>query len=75
MASIPLALHYLDKDLFGLWALAAQINGYLILIDVGMNGSVSRFIADHKDEVNDAVAQHRWAGIRLACLHSVAGSA
>ena len=52
MASIPLALHYLDKDLFGLWALAAQINGYLILIDVGMNGAVSRFIADHKDEVN-----------------------
>lgn len=52
MASIPMALHYLDKEHFGLWALAAQINGYLILIDAGMNGAVSRFIADHKDEVN-----------------------
>ena len=52
MASIPLALHYLDKENFGLWALAAQINGYLILIDLGMNGAVSRFIADHKDDVN-----------------------
>ncbi len=52
MASIPLALHYLDKEHFGLWALAAQINGYLILIDLGMNGAVSRFIADHKDDVD-----------------------
>lgn len=52
MASIPLALHYLDKEHFGLWALAAQINGYLMLIDLGMNGAVSRFIADHKDDVN-----------------------
>jgi O-antigen/teichoic acid export membrane protein len=52
MASIPLALHYLDKEHFGLWALAAQINGYLMLIDAGMNGAVSRFIADHKDDVN-----------------------
>ena len=52
IASIPLALEYLDKEHFGLWALAAQINGYLILIDLGMNGAVSRFIADHKDDVN-----------------------
>lgn len=52
MTSIPLALHYLDKEQFGLWALAAQINGYLILMDIGMHGAVSRFIADHKDEVN-----------------------
>jgi O-antigen/teichoic acid export membrane protein len=52
MASIPLALHYLDKEQFGLWALAAQINGYLILLDLGMNGAVGRFIADHKDDVN-----------------------
>lgn len=52
MASIPLALHYLDKEHFGLWALAAQVNGYLNLIDLGMSGAVSRFIADHKDEVD-----------------------
>lgn len=52
LVSIPLALHYLDKDEFGLWALAAQINGYLMLIELGMNGAVSRFLADHKDNVN-----------------------
>jgi O-antigen/teichoic acid export membrane protein len=52
MASIPLALHYLDKENFGLWALALQINGYLGLIDLGMSGAVSRLVADHKDEVD-----------------------
>lgn len=52
MASIPLALHYLDKEHFGLWALAAQINGYLSLIDLGMSAAMSRYIADHKDNVN-----------------------
>lgn len=52
VASVPLALHYLDKEQFGLWALALQINGYLNLIDLGMSGAVSRHIADHKDDVN-----------------------
>lgn len=52
LTSIPLALHYLDKEQFGLWALAVQINGYLNLIDLGMSGAVSRFVADHKDDVD-----------------------
>jgi O-antigen/teichoic acid export membrane protein len=51
-ASIPLALHYLGKEQFGLWALAQQITGYLILLDLGVSSAVSRFIADHKDDVN-----------------------
>jgi len=51
-ASIPLALHYLGKEQFGLWALAQQIMGYLMLLDFGVSSAVSRFIADTKDEVN-----------------------
>lgn len=51
-ASVPLALHYLGKEQFGLWALAQQITGYLILLDLGVSSAVSRFIADHKDDVN-----------------------
>ncbi|MDX6767756.1 MAG: oligosaccharide flippase family protein [Candidatus Methylacidiphilales bacterium] len=50
MASIPLALHYLGKEEFGLWALAQQISGYLMLLDFGMSSALSRFLADHKDE-------------------------
>ena len=67
MASIPMALHYLDKEQFGLWALAAQINGYLILIDVGMNGAVTRFIADHKDDVNGGEYGSQLLTGALAC--------
>jgi O-antigen/teichoic acid export membrane protein len=52
MVSVPLAIHFLDKESFGMWALAAQVNGYLNLIDLGMTAAVSRYIADHKDHVN-----------------------
>jgi O-antigen/teichoic acid export membrane protein len=52
VASVPLALHYLGKEQFGLWALAQQIMGYLILLDLGVSSAVSRFIADYKDDVN-----------------------
>jgi O-antigen/teichoic acid export membrane protein len=50
LASVPLALHYLGKAEFGLWALVSQISGYIGLIDLGMSGSVSRILIDHKDD-------------------------
>ena len=39
LASVPLALHYLSKPEFGLWAVATQIAGYLMLIDFGLGTS------------------------------------
>ena len=50
LVSVPLALHYLSKAEFGLWALVSQISGYIALIDLGMAGSVSRILIDHKDD-------------------------
>src|SRR5579862_4855689 len=50
LASIPLALHYLTKEQFGLWALMSTIGGYLSLVDFGMSGSVARLLIDHKDD-------------------------
>ena len=50
LASVPLALHYLGKAEFGLWALVSQMSGYTALIDLGMAGSVSRILIDHKDD-------------------------
>ncbi len=52
LLSVPLALVYLSKEEFGLWALALQINGYLSLVDIGMTGAIGRYLADHKDDVN-----------------------
>ncbi len=50
LASVPLALHYLNKEQFGLWALVSQLGGYITLIDLGMSGSVARILIDHKDD-------------------------
>lgn len=50
LGSVPLALHYLNKTEFGLWALTMQISGYIVLIDFGMSGAVSRILVDHKDQ-------------------------
>ncbi len=50
LASVPIALHYLSKAEFGLWALVSSLSGYIALIDLGMAGSVSRILIDHKDD-------------------------
>ncbi len=50
LASIPVALYYLDKERFGLWALMGSLVGYLSLIDAGMSGAASRLVIDHKDD-------------------------
>lgn len=51
-ASVPLALHYLSKAEFALWALVMQVAGYVALVDMGMGASVSRLLADYKDDRN-----------------------
>ena len=49
--SVPLALHYLSREEFGLWALVTQVcNFNLLLIDLGMSGSLARILIDHKDD-------------------------
>ena len=55
LASVPLALHYLSEERFGLWALMSSIGSYLSLIDLGMAGSVSRLLIDHKDRRDGGV--------------------
>jgi len=55
LASVPLALHYLDKEEFGLWALVTQLSGYLMLLEFGMTGSVARSLSDHKDRMEDGI--------------------
>lgn len=52
LLSVPLALHYLGKEDFGLWVLVVQIAGYLALLDLGMSVSIARFLADYKDEIH-----------------------
>ncbi|MCE0523697.1 MAG: oligosaccharide flippase family protein [Methylacidiphilales bacterium] len=50
LASVPLALHYLDTQRFGLWILMGTLAGYLNLIDAGVTIASFRLIVDHKDD-------------------------
>lgn len=52
--SVPLGLKYLGREQFGVWALAQQIAGYFLLLDLGMSAAVSRLIADKKAESSGA---------------------
>lgn len=52
MGAIPVALHYLSKEEFGLWSLVVQLTGYLALLDLGMGVAIARFLADYKDDIN-----------------------
>lgn len=47
--SIPLALHYLSKEEFGLWALVVQVAGYFNMLDMGMGSSAARHLIEVKD--------------------------
>jgi hypothetical protein len=44
LASVPLALHYLPKKAFGLWALVMQVSSYLALVDLGMASLAARLV-------------------------------
>jgi O-antigen/teichoic acid export membrane protein len=51
LASVPLALHYLSKEEFGLWVLVTQVcNFNTLLVDLGMSGALARILIDHKDD-------------------------
>jgi len=50
LVSVPLILHWLSKGEFGLWAVLVQLMSYMMLIDLGMNSALARFLIDHKDQ-------------------------
>jgi O-antigen/teichoic acid export membrane protein len=53
LASVSLALHYLSVKEFGLWMLVTTVANFnTIFMDLGMSGSLSRILIDHKDDRN-----------------------
>jgi O-antigen/teichoic acid export membrane protein len=53
LATVPIALHYLNKEQFGVWIVVAQISSFLAMIDLGMGDAGVRLLIDHKDFPND----------------------
>jgi O-antigen/teichoic acid export membrane protein len=50
---VPLALKFLPKEQYGLWALVLQTSGYLSLLDLGVSQAVARLLIDYKDNFAD----------------------
>ena len=46
LMAIPLALHFLDNEQFGLWNFTSQSLGYLLLLDFGVSASLGRLLAE-----------------------------
>ena len=55
LVSVPLVLHYLPIQEFGLFMLLLQIAGYFTLIELGMAGATARILMDHKDTLDDKI--------------------
>src|SRR4051794_34670983 len=53
LAAVPIALHHLSQEEFGVWIVVAQISGYLAMIDLGTGDAGVRLLIDHKDSPND----------------------
>ena len=79
LGAVPLALHYLSKAEFGLWALTLQIAGYISLVDLGMNSSVARILIDHKDDrasgrYGGVIQSGFWVGAAQGAIALAVGS-
>jgi O-antigen/teichoic acid export membrane protein len=58
LVAIPLALHFLDYERFGLWSFVSQSLGYLLLLDFGVSSSLGRLLAEpiHRGD------EREWSG-------------
>ena len=75
-----MVLHYIsDNNEVGLWAVAIQVATYLMLLDLGMSGSIARILIDHKDKTDStAYGETIKTGFLVLCLQGalvVAGGA
>ncbi|MDD5349091.1 MAG: hypothetical protein PHQ12_02660, partial [Chthoniobacteraceae bacterium] len=67
LAAIPLALHFLDAERFGLWAFVTQSLGYLLLLDFGVANSIGRLMVEPLHN-GDEKTWNGWFNMILAVL-------
>ncbi len=69
----PFILHRLGNVAYGVWVLAISVVGYLSLLDLGMQGSVLRFVSqghtkqDHQG-ASEAVSAALWVRLQISAL-------
>jgi O-antigen/teichoic acid export membrane protein len=67
----PFVVHHLGNTLYGIWTLIASLTGYLGLLDMGVRGAVTRYVARYHAQGEHGDAS-RTASSALA-FFSVAG--
>ena len=70
----PFLIHRLGESVYGLWILIAALTGYFGLLDLGIRGSVGRYIAFHRAQ-QDFNAVNSVLNTALVLLCGVAGVA
>ena len=68
LAVIPLALHYVGKQEFGLWALTLQIGIVLRLADGGLSAALTRILIEYKDDKNQPAYRQTLYSVWLALV-------
>jgi len=79
LASVPVALHYLGQDEYGLWFTIGNIAGYIALMDLGLNASAARILIDYKDEpqrggYGGIIQTAAWVGLAQAGIIMLVGT-
>lgn len=70
--TIPLVVHYLDREELGIWALIYQVMLYLSLINGGVSRSLGRMMAPSIDEKNDEEVSKWWTlGISIQLMQGL----
>src|SRR5690349_16468129 len=70
----PFLIHRLGETTYGLWILIGSLTGYFGLLDLGVRGSVGRYIAYHRAQ-NDQEEVNTTVNTALAVLCILAGLA
>src|SRR4051794_16986706 len=70
----PFLIHRLGESIYGLWILIAALTGYFGLLDLGIRGSVGRYIAFHRAQ-QDFEQVNSVLNTALVLLCGVAGVA
>ncbi|MBK1827806.1 oligosaccharide flippase family protein [Haloferula rosea] len=66
LLSIPVAVHYLDKEEIGLWASVNAMVAYLMWMDLGVGNSTGRKIADAVVAKSPAQINIWWTATQIA---------
>jgi O-antigen/teichoic acid export membrane protein len=66
--SVPMALHFLSNEEFGLWNVMGQSLGYLLLLDFGVSSSASRLLVGPMREGNEKELGSWWTVLILVLI-------